>query len=153
MALLNNDKIIYEDAPQEIVPDNVQPVSGEELFAEKSTGEASIYGSGVANIARPYQSSNFRAGVSGWRLNSNGIIQAVGVELSGEITIEGEIVTVPNGGTGASTLTGILKGNGTSAFTAIVPLAGTKVYYVSDSSGGAVTRKLTFNDGVLTAET
>src|SRR3990167_2699914 len=32
------------------------------------------------------------------------------------------------------------------------PLAGTKVYYVSDSSGGAVTRKLTFVDGILTSE-
>jgi hypothetical protein len=32
-------------------------------------------------------------------------------------------------------------------------LAGTKVYYVSDSSGGAVTRKLTFTAGILTAET
>lgn len=32
-------------------------------------------------------------------------------------------------------------------------LAGTKVYYVSDSSGGAVTRKLTFVDGLLTSET
>lgn len=33
------------------------------------------------------------------------------------------------------------------------PLAGAKVYYVSDTSGGAVTRKLTFTDGVLTSET
>lgn len=33
------------------------------------------------------------------------------------------------------------------------PLAGTKVYYVSDTSGGAVNRKLTFTDGILTAET
>lgn len=33
------------------------------------------------------------------------------------------------------------------------PLAGTKVYFVADSSGGAVTRKLTFTDGILTAET
>jgi hypothetical protein len=33
------------------------------------------------------------------------------------------------------------------------PLAGTKVYYVSDSSGGTVNRKLTFTDGILTAET
>lgn len=32
-------------------------------------------------------------------------------------------------------------------------LAGTKVYYVSDSSGGAVTRKLTFVNGILTSET
>ena len=34
-----------------------------------------------------------------------------------------------------------------------VPLAGTKVYYVSDSSGGSVDRKLTFVDGLLTSET
>lgn len=64
-----------------------------------------------------------------------------------------DTVTVEQGGTGAITLTGILKGNGTSAVTAIVPLSGTKVYYVSDSSGGAVNRKLTFVNGVLTSET
>ena len=33
------------------------------------------------------------------------------------------------------------------------PLAGTKIYYVADSSGGAVTRKLTFTNGILTSET
>jgi hypothetical protein len=32
-------------------------------------------------------------------------------------------------------------------------LAGTKIYYVSDSSGGAVTRKLTFVNGLLVSET
>lgn len=62
-------------------------------------------------------------------------------------------VSVSNGGTGTNTLTGILKGNGAGAFTAVVPLAGTKTYWVSDTSGGAVNRKLTFVDGVLTAET
>ncbi len=40
--------------------------------------------------------------------------------------------------------------SGTVAYTG---LAGTKVYYVSDSSGGAVNRKLTFTNGILTAET
>jgi hypothetical protein len=35
----------------------------------------------------------------------------------------------------------------------VVPLAGTKVYWVADTSGGAVTRKLTYNYGILTAET
>jgi hypothetical protein len=33
------------------------------------------------------------------------------------------------------------------------PLAGTKIYYVADSSGGSPTRKLTFMDGILTSET
>jgi TolA-binding protein len=32
-------------------------------------------------------------------------------------------------------------------------LHGIKIYYVADSSGGAVTRKLTFKDGILTYET
>ena len=32
-------------------------------------------------------------------------------------------------------------------------LLGTKVYYVSDTSGGAVSRKLTFTNGLLTSET
>ena len=40
-----------------------------------------------------------------------------------------------------------------SAQLAAPGLAGTKVYYVSDTSGGAVTRKLTFIAGILTAET
>ena len=40
----------------------------------------------------------------------------------------------------------------TSGTFALTGLAGTKVYYVADSSGGAVTRKLTFTDGVLTSE-
>jgi hypothetical protein len=33
------------------------------------------------------------------------------------------------------------------------PLSGTKVYYVSDTLGGLNTRKLTFTNGILTAET
>lgn len=33
-----------------------------------------------------------------------------------------------------------------------IGLSGTKIYYVSDSSGGAVTRRLTFTNGILTSE-
>lgn len=40
-----------------------------------------------------------------------------------------------------------------SGIIALQGLAGTKIYYVADSSGGAVTRKLTFIDGILTSET
>lgn len=52
-------------------------------------------------------------------------------------------VTVPNGGTGATTLTGILQGNGTSAVTAIaIPsdatkfLDGTGAFSTPTSGGG-----------------
>lgn len=64
-------------------------------------------------------------------------------------------LTVPNGGTGVNTITsgGIMVGAGAGAITTITPLSGTKVYYVADTSGGAVTRKLTFTGGVLTSET
>lgn len=71
----------------------------------------------------------------------------------GFVKSNGNPLNVVSGGTGTNSLTGILKGNGTSAFTTITPLSGVKVYYVSDSSGGAVTRKLTFNSGILTSET
>jgi len=50
-------------------------------------------------------------------------------------------------------LKGILYGDGSSTLTAITPLAGTKVYYVSDSNGGLITRKLTFQNGILISET
>lgn len=35
----------------------------------------------------------------------------------------------------------------------VAPLPGTKVYFVSDTSGGAVNRKLTFYNGLLVSET
>jgi len=89
---------------------------------------------------------NFR--VRGSNVSTN-VAKDTTVETAGT---PGSTITVAQGGTGATTLTGILKGNGTSAVTAVTPLAGTKVYYVADSSGGAVTRKLTFSNGVLTSE-
>lgn len=55
----------------------------------------------------------------------------------------GSPITVANGGTGASTLTGIVKGNGTSAFTAaaagtdyLAPPSGTSI--LKANSGGAL---------------
>jgi parallel beta-helix repeat protein len=55
---------------------------------------------------------------------------------------------------GSSGATGISGAPGATGATGPVPsgLAGTKVYYVSDTSGGSPTRQLTFTDGILTAE-
>lgn len=145
----NNPKVVYSDNDIiDIAPDVVAQITGQQLIDNHITNEEK------SNVATVTQSPNFKSGVSGWRLNSNGIIEATGVQIAGNITISGgEIIAVSSGGTGVGTLTGIVKGNGTSAFSAISPLSGTKVYYVADSSGGAVTRKLTFTDGVLTSET
>ena len=65
-------------------------------------------------------------------------------------------VSVPNGGTGVATIAsgGIVIGQGAGAIITQAPVSSSaKVYYVSDTSGGAVTRKLTFTNGILTAET
>jgi parallel beta-helix repeat protein len=59
-----------------------------------------------------------------------------------------------DGASGATGIDGASGIAGASGATGPVPsgLAGTKVYYVSDTSGGSPTRKLTFTDGILTAE-
>lgn len=44
-------------------------------------------------------------------------------------------------------------GYASAGFTGSSALSGRKQYFVSDSSGGAVTRKLTFIDGILVSET
>lgn len=149
MAEVNrvNKIVVEEQGIIDIAPDVVKQLTGQELI------DASIASDEKSNVAKVTQSPNFKSGVSGWRLNSNGIIEATGVQIAGDITISGgDIIAVSSGGTGVGTLTGIVKGNGTSAFSAITPLAGTKQYYVADSSGGAVTRRLTFTDGILTSE-
>ena len=55
-------------------------------------------------------------------------------------------LTVPNGGSGATTLTGVLKGNGTSAFTAAT--AGTD--YVAPATATTFTATQTFNGSAST---
>ena len=70
--------------------------------------------------------------LSTWTGSAN--ITTVGTVTSG--TWNGTTISVANGGTGATTLTGILKGNGTSAFTAAT--AGTD-YVAPGGSAGAIT--------------
>ena len=50
----------------------------------------------------------------------------------------GDLIAVAGGGTGAGTLTGILKGNGTSAFTAVTAPSGT---IVGDTDTQTLTNK------------
>jgi len=56
-------------------------------------------------------------------------------------------------GSGILDVSGRLQTDGYNAVDGTSALEGTKVYYVSDTSGGAVTRKLTFKDGLLVSET
>lgn len=91
------------------------------------------------------------------RSKGTGVVQANGIQVtdissSQNITNKtfqsgnswnGNTVTVPYGGTGATTLTGILKGNGTSAINS----ATAEVDYVTPTGTGTLTNK-TFTDNV-----
>jgi len=82
------------------------------------------------------------------------------VTSSGTITLAGTLA-VANGGTGATTLTGLVKGSGTSAFTAAVSgtdyapaTSGTSILYGNGSGGFSnvtVGSNLTFAGGTLSA--
>lgn len=129
-----------DDKTIDIVQDTMEVKKNEQIFTN------------IQDITLPQQSPNFVYGVSGWRLNSNGVIDAVGVNLAGTIVPDG-VIAVIYGGTGAQTLSGIIKGNGTSAFTAITPLAGSGSFYVAATSGGSPTVKIDYTDGIITART
>jgi hypothetical protein len=61
----------------------------------------------------------FSGGVSGTTGTFSGNTSVGGtLTVTGAVTLTTDL-TVPNGGTGASTLTGIIRGSGTSAFTAV----------------------------------
>lgn len=145
----NVEPFVEEKGVLDISPNQVAIVKGRELYPELSNNFNQI-GSRLYPVAKTVQltpglTSDFTD------YNHNHANNAGGGQLNPSTALSSEVPVI-KGGTGAATLTGILKGNGTSAVTAIVPLAGTKQYYVADSSGGAVTRRLTFTDGVLTSE-
>jgi hypothetical protein len=135
MLDLQNDKTI------DLKPDTITQPTNDILFTEDTNSAVSTQ-----------QSPNFIKGVSGWRLNSNGIIEAVGVQLAGSIVAE-NVVDVIYGGTGVQSIVGIPIGTGTSPLTAIVPLAGSGTFYVAATSGGSPTVKIDYNSGIITART
>ena len=71
------------------------------------------------------------------------VVVSNGTDIVAALNSFGSTLTVPYGGTGATTLTGIVKGNGTSAFTAatagtdyLAPPSGTAI--LKANSGGAL---------------
>lgn len=74
----------------------------------------------VDNLSTPATGSN----VTSISFGSTGLTPSTGT--SGNVTVAGTLV-VANGGTGAATLTGLVVGNGASAFTTVAAPAGTVV--------------------------
>jgi len=96
------------------------------LYFENSSGVVTL----LAQSSTASPVTTFSAGTTGFTPNS---------ATSGAVTLAGTL-NVANGGTGASTLTGVLKGNGTSAFTAAT--AGTD--YVAPGTATTFTALQTF---------
>ena len=86
--------------------------------------------------------NNFTTVVNGINGIGNGTNSLANVSITGgNITTLTTALTVPNGGTGATTLTGVLKGNGTSAFTAAT--AGTD--FIAPNTATTFTATQTFS--------
>jgi len=116
-------------------------IAGTGISASSPTGAVTIANTGVLS---------FSGGTTGLTPSTSTI---------GAVTLAGTL-NVANGGTGASTLTGYVYGNGTSAMT-----ASTTIPYTAISGGLSVTittaklttlgtnGSMTFTNGILTAQT
>ena len=97
------------------------------------------------------QTVNYIPGSRGVQINPAGFnanVATINGTLNGTVTPT-NVITVPHGGTGANTLTGILKGNGTGAITTVAGVSGS--FYVANSSGGSPTHLVTVTNGIITA--
>ena len=91
---------------------NVLLGNGTSAFQTVAPGTA---GNILTSNGTTWQSSTPTAGVSTISFGTTGLTP--NTATNGAVTVAGTL-TVGNGGTGAATLTGVVKGNGTSAFTA-----------------------------------
>ena len=104
------------------------------LYAKNSAGVVTLLASSASSSATVSS-----VAVSG---GTTGLTTSGGpITTSGTITLAGTLA-VTNGGTGVGTLTGIVKGNGTSPFTAAVagtdfaaPTSGTRLLYGNGAGG------------------
>lgn len=84
MAIVNNNEkvtFIYDKGDVfDASPDKVVVFRGEEVIGAVPIG--SVAENARQDITRPLQSPNFKQGQTGWRLNSNGILEANGAIIT-----------------------------------------------------------------------
>jgi hypothetical protein len=134
--------ILYSSTTAAAVPVTANLAAGE-LALNITDGKLYFNKSGVITVLANSNSifatavTTFSAGTTGFTPSS---------ATSGAVTLAGTLI-VGNGGTGATTLTGVLKGNGTSAFTAAT--AGTD--YVAPGTATTFTALQTFTGSTTVA--
>lgn len=77
------DRITLETDKEtiDITPSPIPTLRGNEIIGGKTQAslESPVF---VENITKPFQSPNFKQGTTGWRLNSNGILEANGAIIT-----------------------------------------------------------------------
>ena len=117
-------------------------IAGTGISVSSATGNVTIANTGVVSFAG----------------GTTGLTPAAAT--TGAVTLAG-VLTVPNGGSGAATLTGYVKGNGTSAFTAAATIPNTDITGLgtisvknTGASGSFTTvdlKTVTVTDGIITS--
>ena len=119
-----------------------------QTFTATQTVRAAPTQDGVALAGRAGGTSSYAATFTPTTLSANRTLTIP--DASGTILQSGTAVTVAQGGTGATTLTGVLKGNGTSAFTASnVSLSSEVTGTLPVANGGTGAATLTANNVIL----
>ncbi len=83
MEIKTNERIVYSKEKEEIfdiAPNKVTPFTGENVIGSVAPG--TIAENARQDITKPFQSPNFKQGTTGWRLNSNGILEANGAIIT-----------------------------------------------------------------------
>lgn len=84
MPIINTqDRVIVSQDTEvfDIVPDQVTPLKGNQVIGGVTQGNIEA-ATPQNNITKPFQSPNFKQGQTGWRLNSNGILEANGAIIT-----------------------------------------------------------------------
>lgn len=78
-----NENIIIDKSDRiDLTPNPVIVLRGNQIIGGVTQGNIEGANHNVENITKPLQSPNFKQGVKGWRLNSNGILEANGAVIT-----------------------------------------------------------------------
>ena len=83
MEIKTQERITYSKEKEETIdlaPDKITPFTGDNVIGGVSQG--TIAENARESITRPFQSPNFKQNTTGWRLNSNGILEANGAIIT-----------------------------------------------------------------------
>ena len=137
----------------------ISVTNGAGTISVANTGVLSnIAGTGISVSSATGNVTIANTGVLSFSAGTTGLTPATAT--TGDVTLAG-VLTVPNGGSGAATLTGYVKGNGAAAFTAAATIPNTDITGLgtisvknTGASGSFTTvdlKTVTVVDGIITS--